>query len=79
VNPTSPAVFESGSGYLSTLIETPKGHMSLLTALCMSASSGKPYLPQLAPLVALCREQRSTPAQAGGVTSSPAALRIVAA
>lgn len=44
--------------------------MSLLSALCMSVLNGKPYLSQLAPLVAPCREQWSNTAQAGGVTSS---------
>ena len=33
--------------------------------MCKSASSGKPYLPQLVPLVALVREQRFAPAHAG--------------
>jgi len=33
--------------------------------LCKSAPSGKPYLPQLVPLVALVREQRFAPAHAG--------------
>jgi hypothetical protein len=33
--------------------------------LCKSASSGKPYLLQSVPLVALVREQRFAPAQAG--------------
>ena len=33
--------------------------------LCKSASSGKPYLPQPVPLVALVREQRFAPAHAG--------------
>jgi hypothetical protein len=40
----SPAVFDSGSGYLSTLSLNAQGHQGLLSALCMSASSGKPYL-----------------------------------
>lgn len=55
-------MFDSGSGYLSTLSWNAQGHQGLLAALCKSASSGKPYLSQPAPLVALCREQRFTPA-----------------
>ena len=42
-----------------------QGLMGLLAALCRSASSGKPYLPQFVPLVARVREQRTAPAHAG--------------
>ncbi len=51
-------------GYLGPYLKYP-GHQGLRSELCKSASSGKPYLPQLVPLVALVREQRSAPAPAG--------------
>src|SRR6185312_10944218 len=62
--PASPAVFDKRAGLPRTLIETPTGQ-GLQAALCKSASSGKPYLSQLVPLVALVREQRFAPAHAG--------------
>jgi len=37
----SPAVFDSESGYLSTLSLNAQGHQDLLSALCMSALERK--------------------------------------
>src|ERR1700733_3931803 len=55
-----------GLGYLSTLIETPKGSIALLTALCRSAVQQKALPVAGDPTCCLGREQRSVPASAGG-------------
>ena len=55
--PASPAVFDKRIGLPRTLIETPRG-LGLRSALCMSASSGKPYLPATCPTC--CSGSRAT-------------------
>jgi hypothetical protein len=57
-------VFDKRTGLPRALFEIPRD-IFLRPELCKSASSGKPYLLQFVPLVALVREQRFAPAQAG--------------
>src|SRR4029077_10758309 len=64
----SPAVFDKRTGLPRTLMETPKGLMPCAQHCACPPSSGKPYLAQVVPPVALVREQRFAPAQAGGAT-----------
>src|SRR6202041_1809966 len=54
-----------GLGYLSTLIETPKGSIALLTALCRPAMQQKALPVTGDPTCCSGREQRSVPAFAG--------------
>src|SRR4029077_15424861 len=57
----SPAVFDKRAGLPRTLIETPSGLVACAQRCAGPPPSGKPYLPQLVPLVALVREQRFAP------------------
>jgi len=60
-----------GLGYLSTLIETPKGSIALLTALCRSAMQQKALPVAGDPTCCSGREQRFVPASAGDALEFP--------
>jgi hypothetical protein len=66
----SPAVFDTRSGLPRTLVCTTQGQWVAGSIVQVRALSGKPYLSQLVPLVALVREQRFAPASAGDALMS---------
>lgn len=75
-SPASPAVFDTRSGLPRTLVCTTQGQWVAGSIVQVRLLSGKPYLSQLVPLVALVREQRFAPASAGDASSPPSTSSI---